>query len=139
MNRVYAALRPGGSFLVWLYGHEGNELYLSVVGPVRRISTRIPDPLVTAVSYAINVLLSLYIPLCRYLPLPMRRHMLGAFAHYSWKERLVIIFDQLNPAYAKYYSEEEARDLLGRAGFENVKLFHRHGHSWAVRGRKPLT
>jgi len=46
------------------------------------------------------------------------------------------VFDQLNPSYAKYYTGAEVRDLFERNGFTNVELYHRHGHSWAVRGTK---
>jgi hypothetical protein len=47
------------------------------------------------------------------------------------------MYDQLNPAYAKYYTRTEAIDLLERAGFVNVRVHHRHGYSWTVIGEKP--
>ena len=27
IEKVYKSLKPGGKFLIWVYGHEGNELY----------------------------------------------------------------------------------------------------------------
>ena len=51
--------------------------------------------------------------------------------------RYLTVFDQLNPSYAKYYTEEEAGQLMKRAGFADVRLHHRHGYSWTVLGRKP--
>jgi len=51
-------------------------------------------------------------------------------------KRRVVIYDQLNPAYAKYYTREEARDVLERNGFSEVHLHHRHGYSWTMVGTK---
>lgn len=48
-----------------------------------------------------------------------------------------MIYDQLNPAYAKYYRRDEARALLEDAGFQDVRLHHRHGYSWTVLGTHP--
>jgi len=53
------------------------------------------------------------------------------------KVRLVI-YDQLKPAYAKYYTHAEVRALFEGAGFEEVVTHHRHGYSWTVRGKRPL-
>ena len=35
MKAAFAALKPGGQVLLWLYGREGNELYLSVFRPAQ--------------------------------------------------------------------------------------------------------
>jgi hypothetical protein len=51
--------------------------------------------------------------------------------------RRLTIYDQLNPAYAKYSTRQEAHDLLASAGFKDVQLYHRHGYSWTIIGRKP--
>ena len=52
-------------------------------------------------------------------------------------KRRLVIYDQLNPAYAKYYTRAEAEALLSQGGFADVKLYHRHGYSWTVSGVKP--
>jgi hypothetical protein len=54
-------------------------------------------------------------------------------------KRRLVIYDQLNPAYAKYYTQTEAEQLLARAGFSDVRTYHRHGYSWTVIGTKPPT
>jgi hypothetical protein len=48
------------------------------------------------------------------------------------------VFDQLNPAYAKYYTKEEAIDLLRSAGFSNIEIHHRHGYSWTIVGERVI-
>jgi len=49
---------------------------------------------------------------------------------------VLIIYDQLRPTYAKYYTGAEACALLASAGFSDVRAHHRHGYSWAVVGTK---
>ena len=85
-------------------------------------------------SVTINVALDAYIFLCRFLPLPMRKYMRNVLARFPRSVRRLTIYDQLNPAYAKYYREDEARALLERHGFRNVRTHHRHGYSWSVAG-----
>ena len=94
-------------------------------------------PVLSGIASIFNVGLDFYIPLCHTFPLPMRDYMLNHLGKVDRKMRKVTIFDQLNPAYAKYYREAEARSLLADAGFDDVRLYHRHGYSWTVIGTKP--
>jgi len=137
IRRALAALKPGGHMLVWVYGHEGNEAYLRFATPLRRLTKTLPDPLLVALSHLLMLPLDLYILLCHFLPLPMRDYMCGHLGKLDRLNRRITIFDQLNPAYAKYYPEAEARALLEDAGFIDVHLRHRHGYSWTVVGTKP--
>jgi SAM-dependent methyltransferase len=135
---AFRALRPGGRMLIWLYGWEGNESYLAWVLPLRRLTRRMPDSALAGLCHGLNLVLAIYIGLCRVLPLPMRSYMLRYMIKLSWHARYLTIFDQLNPAEAFYYRESEAHALLKRAGFEDVQLYHRHGYSWTVVGTKPM-
>jgi hypothetical protein len=136
---VHAALRPGGAFAIWLYGREGNRPYLAIAEPLRWIARRLPHPLLAGLTHALSWPLALYIGLCRMAPLPLWRYMRNVFGPMSWSKRRLIIYDQLNPAYARYYRRDEAEDLLRAAGFEEVQLHHRHGYSWTVIGWKRAT
>ncbi len=134
VGRVFQALRPGGRFVVWLYGKEGNAFYLFVAGILRTVTTVLPDNLLNGLSVLLNWVLSGYGFLCRFLPLPLQRYMLNHFMKLDRTARVLTIFDQLNPAYAKYYTRDEARRLLEDHGFKEVQLYHRHGYSWTVSG-----
>jgi SAM-dependent methyltransferase len=139
MQAIHRALRPGGELFVWVYGREGNSSYLRVVEPLRVITRRLPHPLLAGLCHLLNGVLGGAIATARHVPMPMRdylRHVLGPLDR---QKRYLVIYDQLNPHYAKYYRGEEIRDLFLRAGFEAVTLHHRHGYSWTVRGRKPAT
>lgn len=137
VRAAYQALRPGGRMLVWLYGRENNEAYLRIVEPLRRVTVTLPRPLLSGISHALNLLLGVYIPLCRFLPLPLRGYMNNVIGRFSWANRRLVIYDQLNPTVARYYRRGEAEALLAEAGFVNVRLHHRHGYSWTVIGEKP--
>ena len=136
VSAAYRALKPGGQFLVWLYGREGNESYLRFAEPLRRLTTRLPHSTLVGLSYALNFGLDGYIALCRVLPLPMRAYMRNILARFPRRIRRLTIYDQLNPAYAKYYTFDEAQALLASAGFKDVQLYHRHKYSWTVIGRR---
>lgn len=135
---AYNALKPGGRCVVWLYGWEGNATYLSLVLPLRAVTTRLPHTALSALCHGLNWLLGFYIWLARRVPLPLHRYMTEVIGRFSIKKRYLVIYDQLNPAYAKYYKKAEAKQLLKRAGFEDLVVYHRHGYSWTVCGRRPL-
>jgi len=138
LRAAYAALRPGGKLLIWVYGKEGNEGYLRIALPLRRLTTHVPHSVLAGISHVGAVALDSYIWLCRFLPLPMRTYMREVLAQFPRVTRRLTIYDQLNPEYAKYYTQAEARDLLTSGGLEEVKVYHRHGYSWTVIGTKPV-
>ncbi|MBW2667673.1 MAG: class I SAM-dependent methyltransferase [Deltaproteobacteria bacterium] len=131
------ALRPGGRLLIWVYGKEGNELYVGFVKVVRAVTTRLPHAALALVCSALNLLVDIYLFACRWLPLPMRAYMRGTLARVSREQRKLTIYDQLNPSYARYYLGPEVKALLERAGFSDVQLYHRRGYSWTAMGVRP--
>lgn len=139
VSAALMALKPGGMMLIWLYGHEGNETYLRFINPLRHLTRHIPHPILSALCSFLNQMLGIYIFCCRFIPLPMRSYMQNVLARVSRDVRKIIIYDQLNPAYARYYRKNEAIQLLADAGFTDVQIYHRHGYSWTVLGHKPRT
>ena len=95
--------------------------------------------MLSAVSEALTAAADLYGLLCRALKLPMRDYVLNVYAKLGRDKRKLVIYDQLNPAYSRYYAEKEARALLEQGGFINVRLHHRHGYSWTVMGERPAS
>jgi SAM-dependent methyltransferase len=133
---AYEALRHGGKFVAWVYGFEGNELYLALAQPVRWLSKRLPHSLLSGFCSLLCLPLALYVWLCKFVRLPMCDYMLNHIAKLDHRQRHLTIYDQLNPAYAKYYKKAEAFALLERSGFKNIVQYHRHGYSWTVVGEK---
>lgn len=137
VTAAFGALKPGGQLLIWVYGHEGNELYLALTTPLRAVTTRLPHWALTVLSWSFSPILWLYGQAARIAPLPMRGYFIGHLNRLSWAQRALTVYDQLNPAHAKYYRRAEVEQLLKSAGFVNVRLYHRHGYSWTALGEKP--
>ena len=137
LHAAYNALRPGGTCCIWVYGHKGNELYQALVRPLRFMTTRLPDWALHLLSRMLNVAADIYVyGVVRWrLPLPLADYVRDVFAKLDRNRRRVVIFDQLNPAYAKYYRKDEVQNLFEEAGFVDIRLHHRHGYSWTVAGR----
>ena len=137
VDACFRALRPGGRILVWLYGKEGNEAYLAFATFLRAITKRLPHNALTLVVWGLYPFLAGWLWLARRVPVPLQNYLNNYLARLSPAQRRLVMYDQLNPAYAKYYTAGEARTLLERAGFINVSLHHRHGYSWTVSGQRP--
>ncbi len=113
VRRVYQVLPKGGRFIAWLYGVEGNEAYLSFFKRVHKVTKDLPDFLLGVLAGMLNVLMSVYIWLCRFINLPMKKYVMHIFQKMDWKNRRLIIFDQLNPAYARYYTRTGSQEFAG--------------------------
>jgi SAM-dependent methyltransferase len=139
MNACFRALKPGGRMIAWLYGWEGNAAYLRCAIPLRRVTTHLPHRALDLLSRLLNLGVDLYLPLARRLPVPLAGYMTRVFGKLSRQHRSMVIYDQLCPAYARYYKHAEARALFEDAGFRDVRLHHRHGYSWTVIGTRPVS
>ncbi len=133
---AYQSLRPGGKMFVWLYGREGNEAYLCAALPLRAITTRLPHWVLAGLCYVLDVFTMVYTAATRFIRLPLRDYLQNVYSPLAADKRRLVIYDQLNPQYAKYYTRDEARRLLESNGFTNVEVHHRHGYSWSVIGEK---
>jgi SAM-dependent methyltransferase len=136
VRAAYDALRPGGRMLVWLYGREGNAFYLALILSLRAITTKISHRSLLALARLLASLLTPYVWLCQWVRLPLSGYFGNVFRHMDRDKRVLIIYDQLRPTYARYYSRSEAVRLLSDAGFDDVRVHHRHGYSWTVLGTK---
>ena len=67
----------------------------------------------------------------------LRRYLQEVYLRFDPPVRRLVIIDQINPQWAKYYQGEEIKALVRDAGFADVRAHHRHGYSWTVIGRKP--
>jgi SAM-dependent methyltransferase len=130
------ALKPSGKLAVWLYGREGNSMYLLLVRLLWLFTRPLPHRALELFVGVLYPLFWLYMTLCRWLPLPLAAYMRRVMRPLTPAKRRLVIYDQLNPAYAKYYTRAEAHDVLARHGFTDIQLHHRHGYSWTVVGTR---
>ena len=135
-KKIYESLKPKGKFIIWLYGKEGNELYLFIFNNLRKITRFMPDKILNLFSILLNLFLSVYIFFCKYLNLPLKNYMMNVLKKCSFEKRKYIIFDQLNPSYSKYYTKKEVETLLSKSGFQKFEIVNRHQYSWTAIAEK---
>ncbi len=135
-DKIYKSLKKNGKFIIWLYGKEGNNLYLFIFNNLRKVTKFLPDKILNIISIILNINLSVYIFLCKFFNLPLRGYINNVIKKCSFQKRTYIIFDQLNPSYSKYYSKEEVSTLLKKSGFTKFKIFSRYGYSWTAIAEK---
>jgi len=119
------------------YGKEGNKFYLTFIEPLRILTKRMPHFMLLIIVELLYWVILIYMKLCHRFRLPLRKYMLSVFERMSPQKRRLIIYDQLNPFYAKYYTKLEVEKLLYEGGFKNIRIHHRHGYSWTAIGEKP--
>lgn len=129
------ALAPDGKLFLWVYGEENNRLYLSFVRPMRNITSRMSHESLARLAGLLVFPAGFYAFLCGLVRLPMADYMARYFSKLDFYSRRLVVYDQLNPKYAKYYQKEELETLLKVSGFFDVHLYHHLGYSWSVTAR----
>ena len=134
LKNIRANLKSKGKIVIWVYGYENNQIYIAFYKFISFFTQKLPDKLVYKIAALLNILIQPYIYLCKFVNLPLKNYWLKVFNKCGWQKRKDMIFDQLNPAYSKYYKKNEIEKELLDAGFINLKFHHRHGYSWTVVG-----
>jgi len=131
LEQIKRTLKPGGEILIWVYSKEGFETILKILNPIRKyITSRMPLGLLHALTYIPSVPFYLYLHL-----FPQSREYFKQLRSFSFSHMHSILFDQLLPDVAAYYSEAEARDLLSM--FREVSIRKpKNLNGWIVRGIK---
>ena len=133
IERLHAALRPGGRLIVWLYGYEGNEPWVHFFRIAHPLLKRLPPALVHVATYALStpIWLGLKLGLHRWLGLGNREY-LDVASRFPFAHLHKIVFDQLLPDIANYYKRDEARALFDGLEWKGVEVHANRGYSWTV-------
>lgn len=134
IQKMVSATRPGGRVLIWVYGRENNEWIVRFVDPIRkRVLSRLPIGLLHHLS-----LLPAFLLWVRLKAWKTRSPYLKLLATMSFRQVRSIVFDQLLPRIANYWSRAEVEALLARANLTDIKLLWVNEMSWTAVGRKPI-
>ena len=133
LRLMVQSLKPGGTILTWVYSREGNEWIVRYVNPVRKhITSRLPVSLVHVMSYFCSVPLWLFVKLFRGPTRYLRQ--LSSFD--LWHVHS-IVFDQLIPGVANYWSKEQVSSLFKNVGLKKCDIYRPPNEmGWTVVGRK---
>lgn len=133
LANMVRAVKPGGRVMIWVYGLENNRWIVHGLTPLRRLLfSRLPIGVTHALSWpptaVLWMLLRLGLGHIEYFRLIRRFD----FAHLR-----SIVFDQMLPSIAHYWSRDEVETLMRHAGLEDVQLSWVNEMSWTAIGRKP--
>ncbi|MFA6171569.1 MAG: class I SAM-dependent methyltransferase [Patescibacteria group bacterium] len=133
LKKMYEAIKPGGTLLIWVYSYEGNEWITRLVDPVRKnITSKLPVSLVHFLSYFCSVPLWLFLKAYR-----GGNQYLKQLAGFKFFHVHSIVFDQLIPEVANYWTKYEAESLLANAGLKDIRIFRPPNNcGWTVIGIK---
>lgn len=129
LTNMVRALKPGGTLLLWVYSHEGNEWIPKYVDPIRKnITSRLPVSIVYWLAYFCSIPLWLVIKIF-YGPTPYL-HQLSKFKFWHVHS---IVFDQLIPTVANYWKKEEVVHLLEQLPVNDIRISHPpNGSGWTA-------
>ena len=134
-------LKEDGKILAWVYGKEGNELYINFADPIRQmITSKLPFKINLALSYIITsiawaVIWGVYLPLnlafSRKLmdkALPFNEYF-EFFRKRGFRDFWRTIIDKMIPTISYYISHDEFASWFEKNNLD-YKLYFRNGHSW---------
>lgn len=138
-------LKPGGSIFVWLYSSRRRVVNF-FLETIRTVTTRLPYPLLRAVSWLGAVIdwggFVLPYRALRRLPglrgvvermMPAR---IKIYSRYPFQVLEADWFDRLAAPVRFYYDERGAEELIRRAGLTDVQVSATGLYGWRVRGVK---
>ncbi len=130
---MVAALKPGGRLLVWVYSYEGNEWIVKFVDPVRKgITSKLPPALVHFLSYFCSLPLFVFVKTFRGPSAYLRQLSTFDFWHIH-----SIVFDQLIPDIANYWTREEVLSLTKGLPLADVAVHKTpEGTGWILTAKK---
>lgn len=133
LRNLVLALKPCGKLLIWVYSYEGNEWIARYVNPIRKqVTSKLPLPLVHFLSYFCSIPLWIFVKIRRGPSAYLKQLSTFRFWHVH-----SIVFDQLIPEVANYWSKTEVEALAGDIGLSEVKVYSPPNRlGWIMLGRK---
>lgn len=133
LRRMTRAAARGGRVLIWVYGAENNRWLTTVLDPLRKaLFSRLPVSLTHHLSLYPTTLLWLLLRL-RVRPIEYFR----LLAKLNFRHLRSIVFDQMLPLIAHYWSRDEVVALMQTAGLQDIRLVWVNEMSWSAIGTKP--
>ena len=135
-------IKPGGRLRIYLYWKRAgvSAFVLRAVEVVRRVTTRIPFPLLKALCWIFSLPLwvAVVLPYRALAALGMQRHEkwpLGLYARYPFTVLYNDQFDRFSAPIEQRWTEPEVSDMMARLGLRDVRVTSSFG--WIAQGTKP--
>lgn len=134
LANMVRAVKPGGTVAIWVYGLENNRWIVHGLSPLRRaLFSRLPIGMTHALSLPPTALLWVLLRL-GFTPIEYMR----LIRRFDFSHLRSIVFDQMLPEIAHYWSREEVEALMRNAGLDDIQLCWVNEMSWAAKGIRPV-
>lgn len=132
LQKMCDSVKSGGLVLIWVYGSENLHWYIKIMDPLRKyFFSRIWLPFVYFLAVFPTIFLYIFTRLFKSNISYLQKMKLYKFKHIHH-----ILFDQMIPLIANYWTEAEVIDLLKNAGLVNIRVSSVHDVSWCAIGTK---
>lgn len=128
LNCMWSCVEPGGALVLWCYGKEGNRLILPVIQALRAIGSRAPIGVSHAMAKGIAAAAWPVIKVA-----PFRTEYYRYIRSLSFRNVESIIFDQMLPRIANYYTEADMNALVRPLPGGTPFIQRVQGNSWHAR------
>ena len=137
-------VKPKGTMFTWVYGHEGNEVFLAIFEPFRKyVTVFLPRKVLEPIALFLAALMWLIVQLI-YKPLnflkiggflPMNEYLIfqtNMGFRYLW----LTTFDKLVAPVVHYHRRNEIEQWFAEAPLDGVEISWRNKNSWRGYGSK---
>lgn len=133
VKHLAESLKSGGQLLLWVYSYEGNEWIVRFVNPIRiTITSKLPPALVHVLAYFCSIPLFLFVKIMKGPSKYFKQ--LSTFSLWHIHS---IVFDQLIPDIANYWTKEEVHALTNTLPLRDVEVRQTpEGTGWIVTGKR---
>jgi 2-polyprenyl-3-methyl-5-hydroxy-6-metoxy-1,4-benzoquinol methylase len=131
LTHMWRCVKPGGTLVLWCYATEGNRALLPVIQAFRAVGSRLPIQLTHALARATTAAIWPAIKL-----VPWQTSYYRKLKTLSYRNVESIVFDQMLPEIAHYWTRRDMERLLAPLGGP-LELEFVQDNSWAARVRKP--
>jgi len=120
IKKLLNALKPDGILIIWVYSFEGNEWIIRFISPIRKkITSKLSLPLVHLLSYFFSIPLWLFVKIFK-----GPSQYLKQLSEFKFWHVHSIVFDQLIPEVANYWTKEQALGLFSGFNYQEIKISH---------------
>lgn len=118
IKNLFNSIKEDGQLILWVYSYEGNEWIVKYIDPIRiNLTSKLPLFLVHFISYFASIPIWLYTRKYKGKNGYMKQLSLFKLTHIN-----SIVFDQLIPEVANYWTKEDIEELLEQAGIKKYSI-----------------
>lgn len=131
LQRLWSCVAPGGDLILWCYAKEGNRVMLPLIQALRAIGSRAPIRVSHGIAKGVTIAAW---PVIQFMP--WRTDYYRYLRSLSFKNVESILFDQMLPHIAHYWTRAEMMELCTSLEGGTVTLEFVQGNSWHARVAK---